>query len=112
MSRLPVSEADLQALVRDWFACHGFLVMETGQYRQRQRPVNTNGCPDLLLRRPHWPQGVLLGLELKTAQGRLRAAQTQVHAAGGSIIVRSLEEAQTAVQDAERRLSAAEETNA
>lgn len=99
-------EIHIEALILDWFRYQRrWIAIKTGDYKSSQRPVNDEGCPDLLLRNPHWPVGVYLAIEVKMPQtGRLSAAQKRLFAEGGMVVCRSLEEAQEAAQRADRLL--------
>lgn len=59
----------------------------------------TPGAPDLLVSHPDWHEGQWLGIELKTATGRLRPAQAALHARGRIIVCRSVAEGIEAVLD-------------
>lgn len=53
--------------------------------------------PDLLARRPWWPAGTWLGLEVKAEGGRLSDGQKAMLAEGELVVVRSLEQALAAL---------------
>src|SRR5262245_43384863 len=92
------SEAELLRQVLGWLALRGhfFWRANAGGGVRRGRPVRGNlaGTPDVLVALP--PDGRRLGIELKTAAGRLRPSQIAWRAAAlrvgvRVVVVRSLD---------------------
>jgi hypothetical protein len=101
-------ESDLEALICDALRLDGVIVLQTGKYIQSQRPVNSDGTPDLYVwrERPHpWPKALQLALEVKLPDGEVGTirdpvtglSQQDLADMGATVIVRSLEEAQAEV---------------
>ncbi len=74
--------------------------------RLRRRTGQTRGIPDILARRPWWPKGVWIGLELKRPIGWdwSHPEQQRVHELGGSFVVHSAEDAMAAVKATDEAL--------
>lgn len=90
-----------------WRQNSGVIPIPTGRRNRFGRPVfrlvklGTSGLPDIISVLP--PAGRLLGLEVKSATGRLRPAQMvfrdQLVASGGAyVVVRSVDDAKEAVE--------------
>lgn len=83
MSRLTLSEGDLQQRVIDYAQLRGWRVVHYRPARQGKRWVTAvtgdAGAPDLVLARA----GRVLLVELKSANGRLRPGQAEWIAAAG-----------------------------
>lgn len=105
---LKPTEAQLQRLIVDWLRWNRFLVIETG--KQRQKGVNSVGCPDLYVWSPKWvrlnrtPDDVewisgsgWTGIEVKIPGGDIKPEQQELADQGATVIVYSLEEAIEAV---------------
>jgi hypothetical protein len=60
----------------------------------------TPGIPDLFVRTltRKWPIAAWIGIELKTATGKLSPAQQRLHDGGGSLVCRSLDDVLTALR--------------
>lgn len=76
----------------------GYDVCVVGQ-RQARGSGSTEGYPDLSVRRSTWPRGLCVLLEVKTATGKLRPAQQELHDDGWSHVVRSAEDALAALSE-------------
>lgn len=66
----------------------------------------TKGVPDLLVTDPTWPTGCMLGMELKTARGKLSPEQAELEKHGCIVVCRSIEDAEKAVKWFERSIIA------
>lgn len=53
---------------------------------------NDAGLPDVFVTHPEWPTGEWLGIELKTATGKLRPKQQELHDKGRTVVARSVAE--------------------
>ena len=116
-----LSEAALQAQIRQTLGVLGYSTAEVGSTRARVTckkcghndwPAgwqgNSVGVPDLLVFRhdlPAFPP-VAMFVEVKTGSGAVRPAQAVLAAAGRSVIVRSVGDAVRAVQAAEEAMTA------
>lgn len=86
--RLEPTELELEHLVVDYLRSHGFTVVITGKYTKSQQAVNDPGCPDDLIHRNSWPDGMNLNLELKKLKGKVSTEQQLLADAGATIIKR------------------------
>lgn len=76
----------------------GYEVCVVGQ-RKAKGSGTTVGYPDLSVRSPHWPVGMAMLMEAKTATGELSVEQEKLHARGWSVVVRSVDDALAAAQN-------------
>jgi len=86
-----ITEEQLVAQIQTALTLLGYVVLRCGQHRA-DAAGNTEGIPDLFVANPRRP-GVWLGAEIKTSDGSLSNAQRDLHAAGLTVVVRSVEEA-------------------
>lgn len=102
---LKLSEDDLQKQIVAFLKLHGYTVMVTSRRVKRCQKCGafpqsgrgdgvSKGVPDLLVRHPKWPAGLMLGLEVKRP-GTVRYSSLEQKAAalvGDIIVVQSLED--------------------
>lgn len=107
----PVPEACIQREIVEGLRRRGYVVLEVGKARRgvtclkcgTANPAgwggNTKGCPDLLISRQEWQAGTWLGLEVKTATGKLRPEQQALTDAGRLFVVRSWNDVLSVISD-------------
>lgn len=114
--RLPrLRERDLQQHIRAALTHVGYSSLETGVPKRKtacpkcRHPFtptggnNSRGVPDLLVWRDGWPEGVLLGLEVKGQDTAVSDAQKALAASCRVVIVRSIRDALLALRGWEGR---------
>lgn len=94
------TEAQIVQGIRRLLLAKGYMVWRTGQLRA-DWAGNDKGLPDVLLRRPQWRCGEMLGIEVKTRTGRTHGLQAQMVETEQYAVARSEEEAWQIVQDYE-----------
>lgn len=89
---MKTTEASIQATLKQALETLGYIVGVVNAGRNAKASVffQTAGLPDLFVTHEQWPQGEWLGLELKTATGRLRPAQKALNEKGRTVVVRSV----------------------
>lgn len=75
-------ESDIQRAIVKTLEHVGCVVWSTSAFRSKGPSGVTPGIPDLLVRWPSMPNGLALGIEVKSPGGALSAAQTQAMADG------------------------------
>lgn len=83
-------ESELVAEITKALETAGYRVAVVGQLKAKGSGT-TMGYPDMSVRRPTWPRGMVCLLEVKTATGTLLPEQETFHAGGWSFVVRSVE---------------------
>lgn len=111
--RIPESEAQVQAAIIERLTLAGYTVVSTSRIRRGSRcrcgqwnvPAGgdgvTRGCPDLYVTHHAWPTAVWLGLEVKTATGRVSPEQRRLADDCRIVIVRNQDDAILAVESYE-----------
>lgn len=98
----PPREDEIQRQIVQGLSALGFLVLVTSRRVKRCRHCGnwgrgddgaTRGIPDLLISRPGWKRW--LGAEIKSATGKLRPEQQDLHERGLTVVWRSWEDALT-----------------
>lgn len=102
------TEASIQATLKQALETLGYIVGEVNKGRKRRDAVyfQTAGLPDLFVTHPEWPAGEWLGIELKTATGKLRPAQKELNDKGRTVVARSVAGGLEVVGYVERKLDA------
>jgi hypothetical protein len=103
ITRLPEREADVLAVIVEGLTLLGYTVLRCQQWRA-DKSGSDAGLPDLWITSERWPEGAWCALEVKGTGGRLSASQQRLHAARRLYVVRSWEDAQTAIADFEQSL--------
>lgn len=111
------TEAGLEAAIVQALTLTGHVVLQTSEHRRGQTCPRcgtwqvlaggrgtSKGVPDLLVTAGDWPLGVFLGLEVKTARGRVSPEQQDLADRGMIMVVRSVEEAIAAVGKVEKTM--------
>ena len=80
-------ESEIQASIVKLLKGFGFTVLVTSRGLQRGSSAIQKGIPDLLVSIPSVPFG-WVGLEVKTAKGKIRPEQQELHDQGKVAIVR------------------------
>ena len=92
-------ESEIQASIVKLLKGFGFTVLVTSRGLQRGSSAIQKGIPDLLVSIPSVPYA-WVGLEVKTAKGKVRPEQQELHNAGKVAIVRNEAEAAMRVHEA------------
>jgi ribosomal protein S19E (S16A) len=103
---MKTTEASIQSTLKQALETCGYIVGEVNKGRKSRDAVyfQTVGLPDLFVTHPEWPQGEWLGIELKSATGKLRPAQQELHDKGRTVVARSVAEGLEMVGYVERKL--------
>ena len=91
-----IPERLIEAAIREELTLRGYICLHTSTHLRRGGSYATGadkGVPDLLVTHKRWPTGAWLGIEVKTATGRLSAEQKNLYELGRIYVVRSAEEA-------------------
>lgn len=117
MTKLPIREEDVQRTIMEGLRLLGCTVLQTSHrvklsrcpkcaasYRPSGAYGASQGVPDLLVSRKVWPVGAWLGLEVKGPTTALSPHQKDLLLTGRIVIVRSWEDARSAVEWFEHRL--------
>lgn len=95
-----MTEKDVEAEVIDILTLRQVIVLKASVKIRSKNPRHhqtgqSPGIPDLLIRRPWWPAGALIGLELKRPKGWAWSCpeQRRIHEMGGSFLVHCAEDA-------------------
>lgn len=84
------TEFQIVKAIEELLRLSGYEVLRVGQWRA-DKAGNTPGTPDLFVTREK--ERFWLGIEVKTAIGRLSKAQGDLHRDGFTVVARSAEEA-------------------
>lgn len=112
-TRIRDTESNVQRGIIERLTLAGYTVVVTSRIRRGSRcrcgqwnvPAGgdgvTRGCPDLFVTHHAWPTAVWLGLEVKTATGRVSPEQQRLADDSRIVIVRSQDDAVIAVESYE-----------
>lgn len=104
-----ISEAELQRQIVEALEVMRFKVLVTtvkirSKNPKHHRTGQSKGIPDVIISKPQWMEGIWLGLEVKSENGRVRPEQQELARLGRIVIVRSLDEAIEAARTADGEL--------
>lgn len=96
--KTPVKEEQVQRCILEGLTAYGYIVKQTTVRGVRKGYGASPGVPDLLVTHPKWPEGCWLGLEVKGPKTALSQEQRVLEALHRIVVVRSWEDALSAVE--------------